>query len=420
MRVSGAGANVRGIGRTVVIPSPKAAWPYGPLVTDGRWIRNTKNEVVTPVGVNWPGHGEAMIPEGLQYASINKVLKDIKSLNLNIIRLTFSIQMIDEIYSKGNDTTVKESFLKALGTTNGTAIYKKFLQKNPQFDDTTTRLQVFDAVAAEALKQEIYVHLDNHISRAEWCCGETDGNAWFGDTYFNVANWKRGLAYMADHGKAWPALVSLGLRNEPRNATNNPTISKTYNWETWYKNMIPAANGVNAANPGLLIYFSGLNYDTTLAPITTGANLGSGTVFRKSDFPYSNKLVLELHNYQTTATTCPSITNGLYNGGYNALNATDPKVKNVLPVVMTEWGHDMSNNEYKGVYQTCLDSYLGGLKAGWMFWEVGGSYYTRQGKQDFDETWALFNHDWTNWRQKASAESIKEMAKRTLAGTKKL
>jgi hypothetical protein len=66
----------------VAVPSPKASsWPYGPLVTEGRWIRNTKNEIVTPVGVNWPGHGEAMIPEGLQYASITKVLKDIKSLS---------------------------------------------------------------------------------------------------------------------------------------------------------------------------------------------------------------------------------------------------------------------------------------------------------------------------------------------------
>ncbi len=22
------------------------------------------------------------------------------------------------------------------------------------------------------------MHLDNHISRAEWCCGHDDGNAW--------------------------------------------------------------------------------------------------------------------------------------------------------------------------------------------------------------------------------------------------
>jgi hypothetical protein len=50
------------------------------------------------------------------------------------------------------------------------------------------KIQVFDAVADEAAKHGVYVHLDNHISKAMWCCGNDDGNAWFGDTYFNVSN----------------------------------------------------------------------------------------------------------------------------------------------------------------------------------------------------------------------------------------
>jgi hypothetical protein len=58
---------------------------------------------------------------------------------------------------------------------------------------------VFDAVAAELSKQGIYVHLDNHMSKGAWCCSTNDGNAWFGDTYFNADKWKRGLQFMADH-----------------------------------------------------------------------------------------------------------------------------------------------------------------------------------------------------------------------------
>ena len=56
------------------------SWPFGPLVANGRWIQNAKGQNVTYVGVNWSGHGEAMIPEGLQYQSISKILSDIKSL----------------------------------------------------------------------------------------------------------------------------------------------------------------------------------------------------------------------------------------------------------------------------------------------------------------------------------------------------
>jgi hypothetical protein len=46
--------------------------------------------------------------------------------------------------------------------------------------------QVFDAVAAELANQEIWVHLDNHVSKAQWCCGADDGNAWFGGGYTHV------------------------------------------------------------------------------------------------------------------------------------------------------------------------------------------------------------------------------------------
>lgn len=187
------------------------------------------------------------------------------------------------------------------------------------------------------------------------------------------------------------------MRNELRATDNNAAVTATYNWETWYKNMVAAAKGINAANPDTLIFLSGMGFDTTLSPIPTGANLGSGTTFLKSNFAYANKLVLEIHNYQTTATACSSITSTLNSGGYNALSTTDTAVKNVMPVVLTEWGHDQTNAEYKGVYHTCLNSYLGGLKAGWMLWALGGSYYIREGTQDYDETWGLYNHNWVSF-----------------------
>jgi hypothetical protein len=49
--------------------------------------------------------------------------------------------------------------------------------------ETDELSKVFDAVAAELADQEIWVHLDNHVSKAQWCCGADDGNAWFGGGY---------------------------------------------------------------------------------------------------------------------------------------------------------------------------------------------------------------------------------------------
>lgn len=178
----------------------RAPWPNGPLVTSGRWIRDASGTNLTYAGVNWPGAADVMIPEGLQYQSIATIASKIKSLGMNAIRLTFAIQMVDEIYSNGGkDITLQKAFTQALGSTNGPKVLNQLLAKNPQFTASTTRLQVFDAVAAECAKQQIFVHLDNHISKGTWCCSTDDGNSWWGDTYFSAANWTRGLAYMASH-----------------------------------------------------------------------------------------------------------------------------------------------------------------------------------------------------------------------------
>ena len=118
-----------------------SAWPYAPFTTSGRWILDAAGHNVTYAGVNWPGAAETMIPEGLQYSSIESIVSKIKSLGMNVIRLTYAIEMIDDIYA-GGDNTMKTSFINALGTTNGTTIFNEVVKNNPQFSASTTRLQV--------------------------------------------------------------------------------------------------------------------------------------------------------------------------------------------------------------------------------------------------------------------------------------
>ncbi|KAL2837556.1 glycoside hydrolase superfamily [Aspergillus pseudoustus] len=383
-----------------------------PFTASGRWILDSKGDRFTYAGANWPGAGEAMIPEGLQYAPVKSTLKKIKSIGMNAIRLTFPIELVDDIYEKGEDTTILDSLINALGTENGTAVFKEITTHNPSLTKKSTRLDAYDLVAAESYKQGIHVELDNHISKAMWCCSTTDGNAWFGDTYFNVDNWKRGLEYMAAHaGASWPALTAIGLRNELRQpATANADFP--YNWETWYAQMTDAAARVNAANPHALIFLSGLNYDTTLSPIPTGADLGSGSTFNLSSFAFADKLVLELHNYQTTATNCADITGGLYNGGFNALDADNDDVVNVMPVVLTEFGFAQDETTWEGVYASCLRSWIPEQQAGWIVWTISGSYYLRSGTQDMDDTWGILDHTWSDWRNpEAIEDGLKVMVK---------
>lgn len=115
--------------------------------------------------------------------------------------------MVDDILSNSTNQTLEKSILNALGETNGTIVLDQILSKNPQFTKSTTRLEIWDAVAQELTKQNVIIHLDNHVSKAFWCCGENDGNGWFGEKYFDVEKWKRGLAWMAQH--VWPFLHSF-------------------------------------------------------------------------------------------------------------------------------------------------------------------------------------------------------------------
>lgn len=120
----------------------ECAWPDGPLVTENRWILDAQGRKVTFVGANWPGAGAVMLPEGLQYTSIEKVITDIKSLGMNAIRLTYAIQMIDDVLDEGGDVKISDAFKKALGEAEGLAVLNKVLEKNPSFTAETTRLQV--------------------------------------------------------------------------------------------------------------------------------------------------------------------------------------------------------------------------------------------------------------------------------------
>lgn len=104
-------------------------------------MKNALNETVVYAGVNWPGAADVMIPEGLQYQSISSIVSKIKSLGMNVIRLTYAIEMIDDIYDDG-DVSLGDATQIALGAENGTKVLNEILAANPSFSTNTTRLQV--------------------------------------------------------------------------------------------------------------------------------------------------------------------------------------------------------------------------------------------------------------------------------------
>jgi len=111
-------------------------------MTDGRQIKGASGANIVFAGADWPGAGETMLPEGLQYNSIANIVSKIKSAGLNVIRLTYAIEMIDDNYSDGPNQSLQSTLTNALGADNGPTVLAQMLKSNPSFTAQTTRLEV--------------------------------------------------------------------------------------------------------------------------------------------------------------------------------------------------------------------------------------------------------------------------------------
>ncbi|KAF1939433.1 glycoside hydrolase [Clathrospora elynae] len=392
-----------------------------PLSTKGHNIIDANGDVFHFKSSNWPGHQEIMIPEGLQHSSIKDIVAWFPKLGLNSVRFTFAIEMIDDHLANSPNQTLERSVLNAIPGANGTKVLDQILEKNPQFTKNTTRLQVWNAVGKELSSQGVIIHLDNHVSKAFWCCGDDDGNGWFGEEYFNVDNWQRGLAFMAKFAKEnWPTFSSIGLRNELRPAK----VSEPVDWYTWYVHMTAAADAVHEANPDALIFFSGLSYDTYIDPIPLGKTLngtaGKSTAnktanFVPSDFSWKDKIVLEIHKYDFEATQddCATFKSNWYQKGFQSVNPNDKATKYLFPMVISEWGF-IQNGTYwnQTTYAKCLVEMVKEYQVSWQHWEMSGSFYlqTRPNRTPntlvgLDEAWGLLNYDWSSIRSPITLEN---------------
>ncbi|GKT42658.1 glycosyl hydrolase 5 family protein [Colletotrichum spaethianum] len=412
-----------------------SAWPYGPFSTRGRDIVNSRGEVVTWAGVNWPMSGETMVPEGLEWASVDQILDNVESVGFNYIRMGYAIEMVDQIYDReGEDVPLEVAMITALGFVNGTKVTNEIVRHNPSWTRETTRFEIWSDIAAAALERGIFISPDVHVSKASWCCSHIDGNAWFDDVHFNTTHWRRGLSYVANWAKAHPNIVSLSLRNEVRESWNVTNLY--YNWETLVGNFSAGADAIHEANPDVLILWGGMQYGQDLSALTSGKNYLTAPcykctairdaarrepkVFDLDSHAWADKLVWELHLYKMSEDqdtgTCPIIEAGLYRSGFNALgidkpaacNVTNdcPKASRLTPVIFSEFGNGQDATLRNDTLQVCLREYTVKHNVSWMVWGLAGSYRVRSGAQGVPDTWGLTNYEWNGWNDPETIEDI--------------
>jgi endoglucanase len=367
-----------------------------------------------------------MIPEGLEWASAEDILDDIASVGFNYIRMGYAIEMIDQVYDRnGEDVPLEVAMIHALGYVNGTKVTNEIIQKNPGWTTQTTRFEIWSDITRIAATKGIFISPDVHVGKAQWCCSHIDGNAWFDDLNFNATHWRRGLSYVAKWAQDHPNVVSMSLRNELRESWNATDLY--YNWETLVGNMTAGADAIHAANPNILIIWSGMQYGQDLSALTTGKNYLTAPcykctairdaarrepkVFDLASHAWADKLVWEIHLYSMSEDidtgTCDIIKANFFRNGFNAMGFDAPPACNVTgdcpkavretPVIISEFGWAQDETLFNHTLTQCLKEYTLEHKISWMMWSVAGSYRIRSGIQGFVDTWGMTNSDWTGW-----------------------
>jgi len=208
-----------------------------PLHTDGYSIVDAAGHPVRLTSVNWYGFDQKeYVVGGLDHAPLATIISRIQELGVNSVRLPWANETLE------HNPVVPDYAVKA----------------NPQFRGKHA-MDVMDAVIDALAQAHIMVILDNHVSRADWCCSETDGNGLWYNAEYPESKWLADWQTIVRRYKRQPWVVGADLRNELRSGAAwggpDPKLD-------WHAAAERGGNAVLAANPKLLIMVESPKYST--------------------------------------------------------------------------------------------------------------------------------------------------------------
>lgn len=227
---------------TVVLalaPRPRAAAsiPALPLHTQGRWIMDARNEPLKLASVSWYGADQKdFVPGGLDRARLAGIAHRIRAMGFNSVRLLWA-----------NETLERNP-----------AVPDYAVRANPEFRGKRA-MDVFDAVVAALARERLMIILDNHMSRADWCCSETDGNGLWHTKDYPESSWLADWRAMARRFRRQPYVIGADLRNELRSGAAWGGADPSLDWHAAAER---GGDAVLEENPRLLIFVEGIHYST--------------------------------------------------------------------------------------------------------------------------------------------------------------
>lgn len=320
---------------------------------------DSAGHVVRLTSVNWYGFDEKeYVAGGLDHAPLERIVAQIRVIGVNSVRLPWANETLE------TNPLVADYAVKA----------------NPQLRGKHA-MDVMDAVIAALTHAYIMVILDNHVSRADWCCNDTDGNGlWYSPAY-PEQKWLSDWETIVRRYKNQPWVVGADLRNELRSGAqwggDDPRLD-------WHAAAERGGNAVLGENPNLLVMVESPEYSTDF----TG--FGKLPVTLK----ISNRVVYSPHAYAPHEHMFPSYDElkQAYDARAGYLLRTEPGV----PLWVGEFGTCQTLNcEDHGQWFRWLVQYLGENDLSWSYWPLNGAQSSGESrKYDAVETFGLLTVDY--------------------------
>ncbi len=336
--------------------------------TDGAQILDANNHPVRIAGINWFGfETPSFSPHGLWSRNYQSMLKEIKSLGYNTLRLPYSNQLFDQGSIPNGIDYTKNPDLRGL---NG--------------------LQLMDKVIGFASNIGLRIILDRHrpddgAQSALWYTPAYPESRW-------IADWQM----LANHYKNNHMVIGADLHNEPHAPACWGCGDKALDWRLAAER---AGNAILAVNPNWLIFVEGVNcYGPGGTTNQSECYWWGGNLQGVATYPVQlhvpNRLVYSVHDYPSTVFS------------HSWFNAPDypnnlPRVwdsywgyiykQGIAPVWVGEFGTKLQTNSDRQ-WLTRLVSYLGSGASGlnWTFWCWN---------PDSGDTGGILNDDWSTINQ---------------------
>eukprot|EP00927_Polykrikos_kofoidii_P027715 TRINITY_DN24292_c0_g1_i1.p1 TRINITY_DN24292_c0_g1~~TRINITY_DN24292_c0_g1_i1.p1 ORF type:complete len:720 (-),score=76.45 TRINITY_DN24292_c0_g1_i1:328-2487(-) len=237
-----------------------------PLHTQGRFIVDRLGERVKWACVNHQGaESQSMVPGGMEIRPVEEIAILIFELGFNCIRLPYSVQATIE------NPVIKDEFLRGNPRLKG----KRFMD-------------VLEATVNAFTNVGLMVVLDNHNSKAGWCCFPSQDQGLWYTPGFPTDVWIESLVNQTAHFRSNPLVVGHSVRNEVHDYGGVQLTWGDGNPKTdWHMMATLAGNKVLEANPDVLVVINGVCSGICLNPVRDLPIV--------LDVPH--RVVYEAHNY---------------------------------------------------------------------------------------------------------------------------